>query len=118
MSRDIFWKADTTTIYNNNKLLQQCLLGSSIWLLNHAQNVSISSHSSVCLSEFFAENLGDFFIFLRRFADDILETSAESLEQILNFITVFMGNVERYLTSSFTSAVEVKWKEKKNNQPQ
>uniref|UniRef100_I3JG89 Ubiquitin conjugation factor E4 A n=1 Tax=Oreochromis niloticus TaxID=8128 RepID=I3JG89_ORENI len=45
--------------------------------------------------EFFAENLGDFFIFLRRFAEDILETSAESLEQILNFITVFMGNVER-----------------------
>uniref|UniRef100_A0A8C9YUE2 Ubiquitin conjugation factor E4 A n=1 Tax=Sander lucioperca TaxID=283035 RepID=A0A8C9YUE2_SANLU len=45
--------------------------------------------------EFFAENLGDFFIFLRRFADDVLETSAESLEQILNFITVFMGNVER-----------------------
>lgn len=49
------------------------------------------------LSEFFAENLGDFFIFLRRFADDILETSAESLEQILNFITVFMGNVEKYM---------------------
>ncbi|KAM9318195.1 ubiquitin conjugation factor E4 A isoform 2-T2 [Pholidichthys leucotaenia] len=45
--------------------------------------------------EFFAENLGDFFIFLRRFADDVLETSAESLEQIFNFITVFMGNVER-----------------------
>uniref|UniRef100_A0A3Q0R0U3 Ubiquitin conjugation factor E4 A n=1 Tax=Amphilophus citrinellus TaxID=61819 RepID=A0A3Q0R0U3_AMPCI len=45
--------------------------------------------------EFFAENLGDFFIFLRRFAEDVLETSAESLEQILNFITVFMGNVER-----------------------
>lgn len=48
-----------------------------------------------CFSEFFAENLGDFFIFLRRFADDTLETSGESLEQILNFITVFMGNVER-----------------------
>lgn len=47
-------------------------------------------------SEFFVENLGDFFIFLRPFADDVLETSAESLEQILNFITVFMGNVERY----------------------
>ncbi|XP_032401821.1 ubiquitin conjugation factor E4 A [Xiphophorus hellerii] len=45
--------------------------------------------------EFFAENMGDFFIFLRRFADEILETSAESLEQILNFITVFMGNVEK-----------------------
>ncbi|XP_049582850.1 ubiquitin conjugation factor E4 A [Syngnathus scovelli] len=45
--------------------------------------------------EFFAENLGDFLIFLRPFADDVLETSAESLEQILNFITVFMGNVER-----------------------
>uniref|UniRef100_A0A1A8JPQ5 Ubiquitin conjugation factor E4 A n=1 Tax=Nothobranchius kuhntae TaxID=321403 RepID=A0A1A8JPQ5_NOTKU len=47
------------------------------------------------IPEFFAENVGDFFIFLRRFADDVLETSAESLEQILNFITVFMGNVER-----------------------
>ncbi|KAK5612353.1 Ubiquitin conjugation factor E4 A [Crenichthys baileyi] len=47
------------------------------------------------IPEFFAENMGDFFIFLRRFADDVLETSAESLEQILNFITVFMGNVER-----------------------
>uniref|UniRef100_A0A7N8XW12 Ubiquitin conjugation factor E4 A n=1 Tax=Mastacembelus armatus TaxID=205130 RepID=A0A7N8XW12_9TELE len=45
--------------------------------------------------EFFAENLGDFFIFLRRFADSVLETSAENLEHILNFITVFMGNVER-----------------------
>ncbi|CAL8345589.1 unnamed protein product [Arctogadus glacialis] len=45
--------------------------------------------------EFFAENLGDFFIFLRRFADDVLESSAESLEHVLNFITVFMGNVER-----------------------
>lgn len=50
-------------------------------------------------SEFFAENLGDFFIFLRRFADEILEFSAESLEQILNFITVFMGNVEKYVTT-------------------
>lgn len=48
-----------------------------------------------CLPEFFAENLGDFFVFLRRFADDILETSAECLENILNFITVFMGNQER-----------------------
>uniref|UniRef100_A0A3Q1FFH2 Ubiquitin conjugation factor E4 A n=1 Tax=Acanthochromis polyacanthus TaxID=80966 RepID=A0A3Q1FFH2_9TELE len=53
-------------------------------------------NSMLCyVPEFFAENLGDFFIFLRRFADDVLETSAESLEQILNFITVFMGNVER-----------------------
>ncbi|KAG7221065.1 hypothetical protein INR49_017694 [Caranx melampygus] len=53
-------------------------------------------HSMLCyVPEFFAENLGDFFIFLRRFSDDVLETSAESLEQILNFITVFMGNVER-----------------------
>ena len=51
--------------------------------------------------EFFAENLGDFFIFLRRFADDILESSAESLEHVLNFITVFMGNVERYIISAF-----------------
>lgn len=54
-------------------------------------------HSSTlcCVPEFFAENLGDFFIFLRRFADEVLESSAESLEQVLNFITVFMGNVER-----------------------
>uniref|UniRef100_A0A3B4VCK5 Ubiquitin conjugation factor E4 A n=1 Tax=Seriola dumerili TaxID=41447 RepID=A0A3B4VCK5_SERDU len=53
-------------------------------------------NSMLCfVPEFFAENLGDFFIFLRRFADDVLETSAESLEQILHFITVFMGNVER-----------------------
>ncbi|KAG7471399.1 hypothetical protein MATL_G00124180 [Megalops atlanticus] len=53
-------------------------------------------HSLLCyVPEFFAENMGDFFIFLRRFADEILESSAESLEQVLNFITVFMGNVER-----------------------
>uniref|UniRef100_A0A6Q2YB45 Ubiquitin conjugation factor E4 A n=1 Tax=Esox lucius TaxID=8010 RepID=A0A6Q2YB45_ESOLU len=45
--------------------------------------------------EFFAENLGDFFVFLRRFADEVLESSAESLEQVLNFITMFMGNVDR-----------------------
>ncbi|XP_043532431.1 ubiquitin conjugation factor E4 A [Chiloscyllium plagiosum] len=45
--------------------------------------------------EFFADNLGDFFIFLRRFADDILETAGNSLEQPLHFVTVFMGNVER-----------------------
>lgn len=49
------------------------------------------------LTEFFADNLGDFFIFLRRFADDILETSADSLEHILHFVTVFMGDVERYV---------------------
>lgn len=47
------------------------------------------------IPEFFAENLGDFFIFLRRFADDILETAGDSLEQALNFVSVFMGNVER-----------------------
>ncbi|XP_028320560.1 ubiquitin conjugation factor E4 A [Gouania willdenowi] len=53
-------------------------------------------NSTLCyVPEFFAENLRDFFIFLRRFADDVLETSAESLEQILNFVTVFMGNEER-----------------------
>uniref|UniRef100_A0A3B3C9D4 Ubiquitin conjugation factor E4 A n=1 Tax=Oryzias melastigma TaxID=30732 RepID=A0A3B3C9D4_ORYME len=56
---------------------------------------SLRSNMLCYIPEFFAENLGDFFIFLRRFADDVLETSAESLEQILNFITVFMGNVER-----------------------
>ncbi|KAM8926947.1 ubiquitin conjugation factor E4 A [Pelodytes ibericus] len=53
-------------------------------------------HSTLAyVPEFFADNLGDFFIFLRRFADDVLETAAESLEQILDFITVFMGSVER-----------------------
>ncbi|XP_072318997.1 ubiquitin conjugation factor E4 A [Eucyclogobius newberryi] len=53
-------------------------------------------NSTLCyIPEFFADNMGDFFIFLRRFADDILETSAENLEEVLNFITVFMGNVER-----------------------
>lgn len=46
------------------------------------------------------ENMADFFIFLRRFADDILESSAESLEHILNFITVFMGSVERCVVAS------------------
>eukprot|EP00062_Callorhinchus_milii_P011321 gi/632957144/ref/XP_007894313.1/ PREDICTED: ubiquitin conjugation factor E4 A [Callorhinchus milii] len=45
--------------------------------------------------EFFADNLGDFFIFLRRFADEVLETAGDSLEHILHFVTVFMGNVER-----------------------
>ncbi|XP_010143463.1 PREDICTED: ubiquitin conjugation factor E4 A, partial [Buceros rhinoceros silvestris] len=45
--------------------------------------------------EFFADNLGDFFIFLRRFADDLLETSADSLEHVLHFVTVFMGDVDR-----------------------
>lgn len=54
------------------------------------------AHRGFCLPEFFAENLGDFFIFLRRFGDDVLETSAECLENVLNFITVFMGNQERY----------------------
>ncbi|KAK7882113.1 hypothetical protein WMY93_028287 [Mugilogobius chulae] len=53
-------------------------------------------NSTLCyIPEFFADNLGDFFIFLRRFADEILETSAENLEEVLNFITIFMGNVER-----------------------
>ncbi|XP_024903204.1 ubiquitin conjugation factor E4 A isoform X2 [Pteropus alecto] len=45
--------------------------------------------------EFFADNLGDFLIFLRRFADDILETSADSLENVLYFITIFTGSIER-----------------------
>lgn len=45
--------------------------------------------------EFFADNLGDFFIFLRRFADDLLETSADSLEHILHFVTVFTGDIDR-----------------------
>uniref|UniRef100_A0AAR2JPD8 Ubiquitin conjugation factor E4 A n=1 Tax=Pygocentrus nattereri TaxID=42514 RepID=A0AAR2JPD8_PYGNA len=53
-------------------------------------------NSLLCyVPEFFAENMGDFFIFLRRFADEVLELSSESLEQVLNFITVYMGNVER-----------------------
>ncbi|XP_014805118.1 PREDICTED: ubiquitin conjugation factor E4 A [Calidris pugnax] len=45
--------------------------------------------------EFFADNLGDFFIFLRRFADDVLESCADSLQHVLHFVTVFMGDVER-----------------------
>ncbi|XP_011908355.1 PREDICTED: ubiquitin conjugation factor E4 A [Cercocebus atys] len=45
--------------------------------------------------EFFADNLGDFLIFLRRFADDVLETSADSLEHVLHFITIFTGSIER-----------------------
>ncbi|XP_063063515.1 ubiquitin conjugation factor E4 A [Engraulis encrasicolus] len=54
------------------------------------------SNSQLChVPEFFVDNLGDFFIFLRRFADEVLETSADSLEQVLHFITMFMGNVER-----------------------
>uniref|UniRef100_A0A4W4F4J1 Ubiquitin conjugation factor E4 A n=1 Tax=Electrophorus electricus TaxID=8005 RepID=A0A4W4F4J1_ELEEL len=53
-------------------------------------------NSLLCyVPEFFAENMGDFFIFLRRFADEVLESSAENLEQVLNFITVYMGSVER-----------------------
>lgn len=53
------------------------------------------SHIQSLFTEFFADNLGDFFIFLRRFADDILETCADSLEHVLHFVTVFMGDVER-----------------------
>uniref|UniRef100_A0A672QMS2 Ubiquitin conjugation factor E4 A n=1 Tax=Sinocyclocheilus grahami TaxID=75366 RepID=A0A672QMS2_SINGR len=53
-------------------------------------------NSLLCfVPEFFAENMGDFFIFLRRFADEVLESSAENLEHVLTFITVFMGNVDR-----------------------
>ncbi|MGH0138952.1 UNVERIFIED_CONTAM: hypothetical protein FKN15_036806 [Acipenser sinensis] len=52
--------------------------------------------SPLCyVPEFFADSLGDFFIFLRRFADEVLESSGASLEQILDFVTVFMGNVDR-----------------------
>lgn len=56
---------------------------------------SLHTNTLCYIPEFFADNLGDFFIFLRRFADEVLETSAENLEQVLSFITVFMGNVER-----------------------
>uniref|UniRef100_A0A452IK58 Ubiquitin conjugation factor E4 A n=1 Tax=Gopherus agassizii TaxID=38772 RepID=A0A452IK58_9SAUR len=53
-------------------------------------------HSALAyVPEFFSDNLGDFFIFLRRFADDILETSADSLEHVFHFVTVFTGDVER-----------------------
>lgn len=55
----------------------------------------LKTKSPVSFTEFFAENMGDFFIFLRRFADEVLESSAESLEHVLTFITVFMGNVDR-----------------------
>lgn len=56
---------------------------------------SLHTNTLCYIPEFFADNLGDFFIFLRRFADEVLETSAENLEQVLSFITVFMGNIER-----------------------
>lgn len=52
-------------------------------------------NSLAYVPEFFADNLGDFLIFLRRFADDILETSADSLEHVLHFITIFTGSIER-----------------------
>lgn len=55
--------------------------------------------------EFFADNLGDFLIFLRRFADDILETSADSLEHVLYFITIFTGSVERWSAKSLTVSI-------------
>ncbi|XP_042707744.2 ubiquitin conjugation factor E4 A isoform X3 [Chrysemys picta bellii] len=56
----------------------------------------VVEHSALAyVPEFFADNLGDFFIFLRRFADDILETSADSLEHVFHFVTVFTGDVER-----------------------
>ncbi|ELK31953.1 Ubiquitin conjugation factor E4 A [Myotis davidii] len=41
------------------------------------------------------DNLGDFLIFLRRFADDMLEASADALEHVLHFVTVFTGSIER-----------------------
>ncbi|NXY50760.1 UBE4A factor, partial [Ceuthmochares aereus] len=72
--------------------------------------------------EFFADNLGDFFIFLRRFADDILETSADSLEHVLHFVTVFMGDVERYVwpwAQALCACQQSKWKPSGANlQPQ
>ncbi|KAK2530332.1 Ube4a [Columba livia] len=56
---------------------------------------AVENSALAYVPEFFADNLGDFFIFLRRFADDILETCADSLEHVLHFVTVFMGDVER-----------------------
>ncbi|XP_053125306.1 ubiquitin conjugation factor E4 A isoform X3 [Hemicordylus capensis] len=55
----------------------------------------VKSSALAYIPEFFADNLGDFFIFLRRFADDLLETSAESLEHVLHFVTIFTGDVDR-----------------------
>ncbi|XP_028664477.1 ubiquitin conjugation factor E4 A isoform X1 [Erpetoichthys calabaricus] len=58
--------------------------------------LQLIDNSLLCfVPEFFADNIGDLFIFLRRFADEVLESSAESLEQALHFISVFMGSVER-----------------------
>ncbi|CAI5795490.1 ubiquitin conjugation factor E4 A isoform X1 [Podarcis lilfordi] len=55
----------------------------------------VEKNALAYVPEFFADNLGDFFIFLRRFADDLLETSADSLEHILHFVTIFTGDVDR-----------------------
>lgn len=71
---------------------------------------SLQNNMLCYIPEFFVENMADFFIFLRRFADDILESSAESLEHILNFITVFMGSVDRmknpHLRAKFAEVLE------------
>lgn len=66
------------------------VLGCCLRLMNRCL-----ANSSESFSEFFADNLGDFLIFLRRFAEDILETSADSLEHVLHFITIFTGSIER-----------------------
>ncbi|KAI1230683.1 hypothetical protein IHE44_0008558, partial [Lamprotornis superbus] len=95
--------ANSYNLVTENLVLTQYTLHLGFHRL-HDQMVKINQslhrlqveHSALAyVPEFFADNLGDFFIFLRRFADDILETSADSLEHILHFVTVFMGDVER-----------------------
>lgn len=60
--------------------------------LGHSQQ---AAYLGLLFTEFFADNLGDFFIFLRRFADELLETSGDALEHVLDFVAVFTGDVGR-----------------------
>lgn len=101
----------TKTIMTEPQMLQNCLnlqVSMALLLVQFAignqgtEPIELTfplpevQHSMLAfVPEFFADNLGDFFIFLRRFADDILETSADSLEHVLHFVTIFTGSVER-----------------------
>ncbi|KAH0519549.1 Ubiquitin conjugation factor E4 A, partial [Microtus ochrogaster] len=100
----------TKTAMTEPQMLQNCLnlqVSMAVLLVQLAvgnegsQPIELSfplpdGYSSLAyVPEFFADNLGDFLVFLRRFAEDILETSADSLEHVLNFITIFTGSIER-----------------------
>ncbi|XP_021027472.1 ubiquitin conjugation factor E4 A isoform X3 [Mus caroli] len=100
----------TKTAMTEPQMLQNCLnlqVSMAVLLVQLAignegsQPIELSfplpdGYSSLAyVPEFFADNLGDFLIFLRRFAEDILETSADSLEHVLHFITIFTGSIER-----------------------